>query len=236
MPLTLTTIVSGATTSASALRTYVGSIELYLNEGIVSADLDQTSWVERTNIYGPSFFAAPHHRSRFETGQVIYRQTSQDVLERTIHHYNSGSGSSGYVGIEGLAATFVVPEDLAQGSSPYYRLRAESSFFAYEYGGEAGTADEGLAGGVTARFRMVVDGTRRAQSERPIYIGSENVVGAGIFYARHNHHMSETIAAGSFAAGVHSVGVQVTVENPAGKQWQHIFVGGRNLRVGWWMR
>jgi hypothetical protein len=234
--LALTTIATGATTSATALRAYVNSIELYLNEGIATADLDQTSWVERTHIYGPSFFGAPHHRSRFETGQVLYRHTSQDILERTIHHYNANSGTAAYVGIEGLASTFVVPEALAQGSSPYYRLRTEAAFYAFEYGGTGGTADEGIVSPDTTHFRMFVNETGRSQSSRSIYTGSEAVMGPGLIYARHNHHMSETIVATGFTAGVHSVQVKVRVVAPALRQWQHIFVGGRNLRVGWWMR
>lgn len=232
MGLTLTTITPGATTSASALRTYVNTIETYINEGIVSADLLATAWVERTHVFGPSFFGSPNPRARFETGQVNYRHTSHDRLRRTIHHHQVNTGQ--YVAIDGLCDTYCLPETLRQGSSPYYRLRVEAAFYCFEYGGTGGAVDESTD--LAAHFKMFVDEAQRPSSERQLYTGSGAALGPGVIYARHNHHMSETIDDPTYnAAGIHHVAVKVNVESTA-NLWQHIFVAGRDLRVSWWLR
>jgi len=111
----------------------------------------------------------------------------------------------------------------------------EAAFYCFEYGGTGGVVDENTD--LAAHFKLFVDEAERPSSERQLYTGSSAALGPGIIYARHNHHMSETIeSASTGAAGVHTAAVKVKVEQPTPDDWQHIFVGGRDIRVAWWLR
>lgn len=232
MSLALTTVSNGSVISAPDLRTYCSQVEDYVNQGIASADLLSTSWVESTHIYGPSFPGAPNPRGRFETGQTIYRQTGMDPLQEAIFHnrYNSG-----YVPVDRLCATFCVPETLDQGTSPKYDLLVEASFWCYSFGGINATVDE--ATDLAASFKLQMAGSNRDATQRNLYAGDAAAAvpyNGGIIYARKNHHMVARIQASSMAAGVYSVGVVVDVATNV--DIRHIIVGGRTLRATWYVR
>lgn len=236
MGLALTTVANGSVISAPDLRGYVEQIETYTNEGIAVVDLDPSDWVESTHIYGGSFYGSPNHRARFETGQTIYRHTGMDPVRQRVFHKNYDTGS---VPIEGLAATFCVPESLVQGASPYYDLLVEASFWCYEIGENATTVDERTDS--AAVFRLRLDGSVIASSRRVLYQGDGpapipgNPYQGGVIYTRKTHHIAHRLAAADVGAGVHNVSVVVDV-NASTSTLIHILVGGRTLRASWYVR
>lgn len=233
MSLALTTVADGAVISATGLRAYVEQIETYTNEGIAVADIDPSDWVESTHIYGGSFYGSPNPRARFETGQTIYRHTGMDPLrERAFHKYYASANAR----IDKLTATFCVPESLVQGSSPYYDLLVEASFWCYEFGGANATLDERTDNAAT--FQMILGGTPKDKTTRKLYCSDAAYAAApyegGAIFARHNHHMVTRIAAADVGAGIHRVGVVVDVNSNVNVR--HILVGGRTLRAAWYTR
>lgn len=232
MSLALTTVTNGNVISVTDLRTYVGLVEDYVNQGIAAADLLATSWVESTHIFGGQFYGSPNPRARFETGQTVYRHTGMDPLKERIFHSRYSSAN---VYIDGLNETFTIPETLNQGTGDKYDLLVEASFWSYSFGGaNAAVNDTELA----ATFRMRIDGQVAGASRRDTYAG-DAVPGAapyngGIIYARKNHHMVARIAAASGTTGLHSVGVVVDVAT--GVNINHVLVGGRTLRATWYVR
>lgn len=232
MPLALTTVSNGSAITATGLRTYVGQVETYVNQGIAAADLVTTAWVESTHIFGGQFFGAPNPRARFETGQTIYRYTGMDPLKERVYHNRFNTG---IVSIDGLTATFCIPSTLDRGTAPRYDLLVEASFWSYSFGGDGLAIDDSAR---AATFRMVVDGSGVGATRRELYAGDAVITAVpyngGIIYARKNHHMVTRIIAADATAGLHSVGVGVDVSGNA--LVRHILVGGRTLRATWYVR
>lgn len=231
MSLVLTTVVDGAVISAPALRVYCGQVETYINQEIAAADLLQTSWVKSTHIFGGQFYGAPNPRGRFETGQTVYRHVGMDPLRERVFHNNYNTQNAH---IEGLNATFCVPESLNQGTSPRYDLLVEATFWSYTFGGEGGLVDNSE---LAAVFRLRLDGQVQAATDRNLPTGdgaAGTPYNGGIIYARKNHHMVARLLPAAVGAGLHSVGVVVDVQTNT--NLRHVLVGGRTLRAAWYMR
>jgi hypothetical protein len=231
MSLALTTVTNGNVISVTDLRTYVGLVEDYVNQGIAAADLLATSWVESTHIFGGQFYGSPNPRARFETGQTVYRHTGMDPLRERVFH-NRYNSAGAYV--DGLCATFAVPETLNQGTGDKYDLLVEASFWCYTFGGINGVIDDTE---LAANFRFRLDDDTKGPTRRNLYTGdavAATPYNGGIIYARKNHHMVYRIAAASMGVGLHNIGVVVDVAT--NNNTRHIIVGGRTLRASWYVR
>lgn len=234
MGLTLTTVSNGTAITASAIRGYVTTVEKYLNEEIAAADLKTSAaWVTATQVFRPEFMGSPYPHTELVTGETHYRYTNADPARRAIHH--DVINADQFVAVPGLQVTYQVPETLT-GSAPAFIATILTSFYTYEYGG-AGSRTEGAR---CADFRLAVNGTTVASTERRLYTASRctsDFEEAGAFLARKQHSMLYFQIA---AAGVHHAGVYVKVYTRTASgstdDWRHIFVAARSIVVDWYHR
>lgn len=75
MPITLTTISSGADLTESVLNDLFASVEKWINGGIETADLQTSSeWIETYHIIQPEFYGSPSPRAIMPTTEIHYRE------------------------------------------------------------------------------------------------------------------------------------------------------------------
>ena len=239
MGLSLTTVADGTTITAAAIEGYISTIETYLNEGIASADLLATPWVESTHVFKPEFFGSPDKRAAFVSGDVHYRIQGDSLYTAAAFHHDLIKNGVAYV--PGLQVTFKCP------ANTYVRVLC--SFAAFEWGG-IGTVNEGPAnltdpprGG---QFHLHLDGDTfgpfGVTTDRNLYEsgmsdpavpaqGESCVVGALV--ARKQHSIAEYVLVST--AGTHTIGVSLTIPEPvltgASYDQRHVFVLQRSIVV-----
>ena len=235
MGLTLTTVVDGTPITAAAVEDYIAKIELYLNEGVASADLDTAPWVDSVHIFKPEFYGSPSPRTKLVSGMAHYYRKTDSIYTTAAFHYELGRES--YVHVPGLQATLKIPENST-------RVNVTASFAAYEWGG-SDVVDEGSTlspTSVVANFYLYQNDTQLAHTGRRIYPSGEtpttdetSVLGALV--SRKQICMSDSL---SFNAGTNSCGVRVGVQLPtvtgAMADWKHVFVLQRNFVVDYHLR
>lgn len=237
MPLTVTTVTTGTAINASTLTSYCASIEHYINEGIVSGDLQSTAWVRSSRVYGPDFTTGIIQNSRLVSGEAHWTRRGISSAERSIHHpqINTGitAGTAGaYVPVDGMTRTFAVPEALSASGDPTHRVRVCMDWYCHELGGK-GTIDDSTDH--CADFALFVNGVSKGATARPLYTASNDsgqiTIGAAKQY-------SIRYAALLTTAGVQHVGLRIRSYALAvgGGNFRHIFIWARTASWSWFAR
>jgi hypothetical protein len=235
MGLTLTTVVDGTSLTAAAVEDYVAKIERYLNEEVVSADLDTAAWVDSVHIFKPEFYGSPYPRTKLVSGMAHYYRKTDNIY--TVAAFNYRLGRESFVHVPGLQASLKIPDNST-------RVNVTASFAAFEWGG-SDTVDEGSTltpSSVVANFYLYQDETQLGYTGRRLYPSgatptteAETVLGALV--ARKQICMSDSL---SFNAGTRTCGVRVGVQLPtttgALADWKHVFVLQRNFVVDYHLR
>jgi hypothetical protein len=224
MGVSLSTFSDGTAISASDLRARVGTIEDFVNEGIVQGDYDSTAWTDTNHFYGPDFLYP--NRMRFISSDISWRRTPGGHRNRSFHHHYSHAGA--YVPVTGLGATFRVDAD----STP---LIVTASFYAWEIGGDLNAAaDIENASYEAANFQLFVNGTAETETHRAIFA---SVGTAGLYYLVGRKQLA-MVWAGTVNKGVNHVQVKVKVNTPStgggsggGNDWKHVYVEARSINV-----
>lgn len=237
MGLSLTTVADGTTITAAAIEGYISTIETYLNEGIASADLLATPWVESTHVFKPEFFGSPDKRAELVSGDAHYRVQGDSMYTAGAFHHDLIKDGTAYV--PGLQVTFKCP------ANTYVRVLC--SFAAFEWGG-IGSVNEGPAALTpvprAGTFKLHLDGavvggttTTRALYESgmsdPAVPTQEESCVVGALVARKQHSIAEYVLVGT--AGTHTLGVALTIPEPvltgASYDQRHVFVLQRSIVV-----
>ena len=237
MSLTLTTVADGTTITAAAVQGYVSTIETYLNEGIASADLSASPWVESYHVFKPEFIGAPDKRAEMVSGDLHYRRQGDSLYTGAAFHHDLIKNGVAYV--PGLQVTFKV--------SGGTWVKVLCSFSAFEWGG-IGTVDEGPAAasvaGRAGTFKLHLDGavvggttTSRNLFESgmsdPAAPAQEESAVVGALVARKQFSIAEYVYVSG--TGVHTIGVQLAIPAPVktGASWdqRHVFVLQRSIVV-----
>lgn len=238
MSLSLTTVVDGTPITAAAINSYITSIETYLNEGIASADLLATPWVESTHVFKPEFFGAPDKRAELVSGNLHYRVQGDSMYTAAAFHHDLIKNGVAYV--PGLQVSFKCPANSM--------VRVLCSFAAFEWGG-IGTVNEGPAALTplprAGTFQLHLDGSSGpfgTTTTRPLYESGmsdpafptqEESCVVGALVARKQHSIAEYVPVAT--AGVHTIGVSLTIPAPvltgASYDQRHVFVLQRSIVV-----
>lgn len=228
MSLTLATFASGAVINATTVRTLLGQIETYVNEGTIAADRGST-WCRANHVYRPDFYG--DHTTLVSGESYFASRPESDQLRSWWTRYlgdSGGSNAQGYFLIPGLTKTIQIPQTLSTGS---HRVRIFASFFAYEFGGVDGNMEESVTG--AASFAMLVDGAAQTGQQKPIWKGSST--SANQAYAFYPRKQVSFIRDFDVAAGVHTFGIGVVPANQ-GTNTKHVVVVQGNLIVRYYCR
>lgn len=242
MPVSLTAVVDGTPIDYDALRTYTESIEHYVNEGVVSADLQSTTpWVRSTQVFKPDFVTGIYSYARLVSGEVHWSRFGHGSFERSVHHSevntrNDGGSSAGkYVVVEGMTRTFSVPAAISTSATATvntHRVAVAMDWYCYEMGG-AGTLDEDTDH--CSDFALFVDGTAKAATARPLYTsssGADGTIGEFIGVKQYSIRYPVSIT----TAGKHDIGLRIRMYTNASAGWRHIIVSGRTATWSWYVR
>lgn len=236
MPISLTTIASGASIDATVLRTRSATIERYVNEQVAAGDRT-TNWLDTVHVFAPDFQygAGAGPRVIMPGGEVAWSERPSDRAQAALFHWKN---QTGYVPVPGLCRTLHYPE----APTAAFRVSMYATFYAFEYGG-AGAAPI-LGRDETddvARFSFFLDGTQASGSTRKIMAASETSSAvsepySGQIYARKQVSMFHVESGGTFTApGVHHIEVRclpiATPAAPSDNDWKHIFVVQGRLLV-----
>lgn len=229
MPISLTTIASGAVISATTLRDRAKSIEDYVNGQIAQGDRT-TNWLRTGHVYGPDFQYGRGAQARVPMtgGQTYWAMLPGDPNIMSVFTYETGDG---YVQVPGLTRTMQVPES----ASSRYRALIMASFWVYEYGGEGGgdtvaappfQDEETYQAGTAA---LTIDGVVQTATCRPFFSASDAVAttggGAtnGIIYCHKQYSIAYPYNWGT--ERIFSPGIAISSPSPgASVNWKHIFV------------
>lgn len=242
MPVSLTSVVDGTPIDYDALRAYTKSIEHYLNEGVVSADLQSTTpWVRSTQVFKPDFVTGIYSHARLTSGEVHWSKCGHSSFENSVHHSEvntrqDGGGTAGkYVVVDGMTRTFSVPAAISTSATATvntHRVAVAMDWYCYEMGG-AGTVDDSTDH--CSGFALFVNGTEKGATERPLYTGSPGA-GGGISALGAVKQYSIRYPASITAPGKHEIGLRIRMYSHTAQKWRHIIVSGRTATWSWYVR
>lgn len=238
MGVTLTTVTAGTPISWTALRSYIDTIETYVNEGIAYADLKASSpWIDTTRVFRPEFNTGVAPNAVFTSGETHWRTRSHAGRDRVVRHPEintpSVAGTAGsYIPVDGLTFTVQTPTGFSSGGAPQHRALLRATWFAHEAGGD-GTVDE-----TTDRvgdFVVMADGTEYTSTESTIYTATS--LGRVMGVACKQYSVAYPIRFND--AGVHGVAVRLRLyaktTTGATDDWRHVFVWGRSAFLRWFL-
>jgi hypothetical protein len=236
MPISLTTIGSGASIDADVLKARCSTIERYVNEQSVAGDRT-TNWLDSVHVFSPSFQygAGAGPRVVMPGGEIAWCERPADRSLAALYHWKTNLN---YVPVPGLCRTL----NFLSAPTATFRVTMYATFYAFEYGGD-GAAPNGARDETdeVARFCFFLDETQITASARKLLASSDvnSAVAApfaGQVYARKQVTMFAVEAGSVFtSAGIHHVEVRclpiTTPAAPADNDWKHIFVTGGRMMV-----
>ena len=218
MPLTINQFANGDVVTADSVRTRLNQMEKFINGGIAASDLQSASaWVDSDLIVRPEFYGSPAPRMLGVTADVHHRTTGNPLQDSVVFYEDI---SNDYLVVPGLAASFHVPATAS--------LSVLSCFFTYEIGAEAAAPSTIAESVEAAKFRLFVDGTARAPTQRSVYANNDGDALSRKQHAICYHHSS------TLSPGVHSVSIRMKVlgDSPTtGRTFKKIYVKARNLII-----
>lgn len=241
MPISLTTVTTGTAINASTLTSYCASIEHYVNEGIISGDLQSTAWVRSSRVYGPDFTTGIIQNSRLVSGEAHWTRRGSESSGRSVHHSQintePGGGAGRYVGVEGMTRSFAVPEAISAAADPTHRVRVCMDWYCHELGG-AGTVDDTTDH--CSDFALFVDGQPVATTARPLFTASAATATPGVVDLVAAKQYSIRYPVLITTAGVHHIGLRIRMYTMTSTavfdDWRHVFIWARTASWSWFAR
>lgn len=216
MGISLSTFSDGTAISASDLRARVGTIEDFVNEGIVQGDYDSTAWVNSQHIFGPDFLYPKH--ARFTSSDLHWRMTPDGRQNRSVHH--DAAHLDHFVPVVGLGATVRIPAN----NTP---IVISASFYAWEAGGGNGSTPIVVEASQAAQFALFVNGTEQTGTRRDIYASTS----ANAMMSR---KQISIFWQGTIGVGIKEIQIKCRVEDTSGvpnDKWKHIWVETRSMFI-----
>lgn len=238
MPVSLTTVADGDPIDYDALRIYTRDIEHYINEGVVSGDLQSSApWVRSSRVFKPDFQGGAYSFARLVSGEIHWARFGHGSFDRSVHHSEVNTradlaGTAGkYVEVEGMTRTFSIPEAISAGSDPTHRVAVAMDWYCYEMGGQ-GTVDDTTDH--CSDFALFVDGDAKSTTARPLYTGSPGDGTISSFVGAKQYSIRYPVAVTT--AGTHNIGLRIRMYSRAANEWRHIIVSGRSATWSWYER
>lgn len=242
MPVSLTTVADGDPIDYDALRTYTRDIEHYINEGVVSGDLQSSApWVRSSRVFKPDIkTGGAYNYAQMVSGEIHWARFGHGTFDRSVHHSevntrNDGGGNPGkYVPVEGMTRSFCVPEAISSSATTTvntHRVAVAMDWYCYEVGGN-GTVDDSTDH--CSDFALFVDGTAQPETARPLYTGSTGI--GNITYFKGVKQYSLRFPVPITTAGEHHIGLRIRMYSRSANQWRHVFVSGRSMKLRWYDR
>lgn len=223
MPISLSTIASGATVDAAVLNARRNDIERYVNEQIAAGDRT-TNWLDSGHVYRPDFQYAGMGELP-AAGGVFYWSTRPDDRKRAAL-FNSFVGGTA-LPVPGLARTVHIPQQM---SGTSYALLCEINFVAYEWGGTCSGLVPEDSVDRCATFKMRVNGSVIAETRRDLYSASGTLGGSpattwnAAYYARKTYTMIYDASSLVTDDGLVDVQLVADLEVPASTVWKHVLI------------
>jgi hypothetical protein len=114
MAYTKSHFVNNAIISAADVKAPLDNARTAINGGVASADLASGKWVEKSQVYGPSFFLSPDPRSDFTSAQTHWRMHPSDAPRSAFFNKESAKektfvpGLTATVKVESTSDVFIV--------------------------------------------------------------------------------------------------------------------------------
>ena len=114
MAYTKSHFVNNAIISAADVKAPLDNARTAINGGVASADLASGKWVEKSQVYGPSFFLSPDPRSDFTSAQTHWRMHPPDAPRSAFFNKESAKektfvpGLTATVKVESTSDIFIV--------------------------------------------------------------------------------------------------------------------------------
>lgn len=236
MSTSLTLITANSNINATVLRTLVDEVRLYVNEEVAAADMG-AFFIKPNHVYRPDFFGGTNPHTTLTSGEVYFRNRADDVARAAYYsHYLGEDSGNSFFPIPGMNATIQVPEDINTNGG--HRVRLHGSFYVYEYGGNDGTANAGMAESYTIGsagvIGMLVDGTQ-VGALKPFYKGS--IDGTEQYRAYYPRKQVSFLWSAALNEGVHTLGVGINPTQPSTDGLtKHCIVLQGGLNVPYWCR
>jgi hypothetical protein len=225
MPLSLTVFSDGTSISASDIRDRVQDIEEYLNEGIVGADIKDTSpWVDSSKIYKPDFFRSPSPRAEMVSGDTWYRFRADGRENYAIFHPYATVDT--WIPIPGASATVRNPLSYSVEAyvltNLYVLTVAGTGYIMLPYDTRS------------ARIELRRDGLQMTGTRREVFATPSS---PGSIEGRENVSI---FGRTTLSPGTHSIEVRIALDDVTwdsgmssgtDPDWKHTFVGVRSLIV-----